>query len=69
MLDYLNKTWFRLIGVVGLKELRKAIEDANSGQVTRTHMHQIRAEEVLACFILTFSCSRHSFVIKLQLEL
>ena len=43
--------WFRLIGVVGLKELRKAIEDANSGQVTRTHMHQIRAEEVLACFL------------------
>ena len=42
-LTFLNTFHNRLIGVVGLKELRKAIEDANSGQVTRTHMHQIKS--------------------------
>ena len=49
-LQYIVKFEFvyhRLIGVVGLKELRKAIEDANSGQVNRTHMHQIRFLQVL----------------------
>ena len=42
-LTFLNTFHNRLIGVVGLKELRKAIEDANSGQVTRTHMHQFKS--------------------------
>ena len=48
----------RLIGVVGLKELRKAIEDANSGQVNRTHMHLIKSLQAVnfPLWILEFSC-------------
>merc|ERR1711936_816780 len=35
----------RLIGVVGLKELRKAIEDANSGQAPGTRQQQNKQDE------------------------
>ena len=35
----------RLIGVVGLKELRKAIEDANSGQVPEKRFDEETGED------------------------
>ena len=38
-----------------MKELRKAIEDANSGQVNRTHMHPINPLQQINFFHISAS--------------